>query len=212
MGFHAALFQSLLFEACGRTINPVNGAVGLLWSGNWQLCQTAVETVLRGGTLRPLPQDDDPQTDSFYESSKRHLTSSPKSYPSAVTPSNLDLRLSGEIDDRRLQKRPGTPSEESGTTCAESGEDWTPEQAPILLNLFAWGENTRDWFTASLSDEFEKVKAMVLDSETKRFPEAGDELGCGFCNPASIYTPPHRSFFFCIPFFRLLMLCGRTDQ
>ncbi|KAA8522609.1 hypothetical protein F0562_013030 [Nyssa sinensis] len=51
-----ALFQSLLFEACGRTVNPVNGAVGLLWTGNWQVCQAAVETVLRGGTLRPIPE------------------------------------------------------------------------------------------------------------------------------------------------------------
>ncbi|XP_061338927.1 LOB domain-containing protein 37-like [Gastrolobium bilobum] len=50
-----ALFQSLLFEACGRTVNPVNGAVGLLWTGNWHVCQAAVETVLRGGTLRPMP-------------------------------------------------------------------------------------------------------------------------------------------------------------
>lgn len=49
----AALFQSLLYEACGRTVNPVHGAVGLLWSGNWQICQAAVETVLKGGTLRP---------------------------------------------------------------------------------------------------------------------------------------------------------------
>ncbi|KAF4375120.1 hypothetical protein F8388_017266 [Cannabis sativa] len=51
-----ALFQSLLFEACGRTVNPVNGAVGLLWTGNWHMCQAAVETILRGGTLRPLPE------------------------------------------------------------------------------------------------------------------------------------------------------------
>ncbi|KAH7430856.1 hypothetical protein KP509_08G017400 [Ceratopteris richardii] len=48
-----ALFQSLLYEACGRTVNPVFGAVGLLWSGNWAVCQAAVETVLKGGTLRP---------------------------------------------------------------------------------------------------------------------------------------------------------------
>ncbi|WCJ35538.1 LOB domain-containing protein 38 [Euphorbia peplus] len=52
-----ALFQSLLFEACGRTVNPVNGAVGLLWSGNWNLCQAAVETVLTGGSIRPLPSN-----------------------------------------------------------------------------------------------------------------------------------------------------------
>ncbi|XP_010559050.1 PREDICTED: LOB domain-containing protein 37-like [Tarenaya hassleriana] len=51
-----ALFQSLLYEACGRTVNPVNGAVGLLWTGNWQICQQAVDTVLRGGSLRPIPE------------------------------------------------------------------------------------------------------------------------------------------------------------
>ncbi|KAF5738250.1 putative LOB domain-containing protein [Tripterygium wilfordii] len=51
-----ALFQSLLFEACGRTVNPVNGAVGLLWTGNWHICEAAVETVLRGGALRPIPE------------------------------------------------------------------------------------------------------------------------------------------------------------
>ncbi|CAH8384326.1 unnamed protein product [Eruca vesicaria subsp. sativa] len=51
-----ALFQSLLYEACGRTVNPVNGAVGLLWTGNWNLCQAAVETVLRGGSLKPIPE------------------------------------------------------------------------------------------------------------------------------------------------------------
>uniref|UniRef100_A0A7C9ECD1 LOB domain-containing protein n=2 Tax=Opuntia streptacantha TaxID=393608 RepID=A0A7C9ECD1_OPUST len=52
----AALFQSLLYEAAGRTVNPVSGAVGLLWTGNWHLCQAAVDTVLRGGTLRPIPE------------------------------------------------------------------------------------------------------------------------------------------------------------
>ncbi|KAF7126868.1 hypothetical protein RHSIM_Rhsim11G0154100 [Rhododendron simsii] len=45
---------SLLFEACGRTVNPVNGAVGLLWTGNWHVCQSAVETVLGGGALLPI--------------------------------------------------------------------------------------------------------------------------------------------------------------
>lgn len=51
-----SLFQSLLYEAVGRTVNPVNGAVGLLWSGNWHVCQSAVETVLHGGALQPIPE------------------------------------------------------------------------------------------------------------------------------------------------------------
>ncbi|KAI3807131.1 hypothetical protein L1987_23055 [Smallanthus sonchifolius] len=44
------LFQSLLYEAVGRTVNPVNGAMGLLSTGNWHLCEEAMQTVLAGGT------------------------------------------------------------------------------------------------------------------------------------------------------------------
>lgn len=51
----AGLFESLLYEAVGRSINPVNGAVGLLWTGNWHLCQIGVDTVLAGCALTPLP-------------------------------------------------------------------------------------------------------------------------------------------------------------
>jgi Lateral organ boundaries (LOB) domain len=46
-----AIFRSLLYEACGRIVNPVYGSVGLLWSGNWPMCQEAVESVLKG---RPI--------------------------------------------------------------------------------------------------------------------------------------------------------------
>ncbi|XP_018806509.1 LOB domain-containing protein 37-like [Juglans regia] len=49
-----ALFQSLLYEACGRTVNPVDGAVGLLSRGMWHLCHLAVETALAGGDLTPI--------------------------------------------------------------------------------------------------------------------------------------------------------------
>lgn len=45
------MFRSLLYEACGRIVNPIYGSVGLLWSGNWQLCQNAVEAVLRGDPI-----------------------------------------------------------------------------------------------------------------------------------------------------------------
>ncbi|KAF7113429.1 hypothetical protein RHSIM_RhsimUnG0125300 [Rhododendron simsii] len=58
-----ALFQSLLFEACGRTVNPVNGAVGLLWTGNWHVCQSAVETVLGGGALLPISKSPAEESD-----------------------------------------------------------------------------------------------------------------------------------------------------
>ncbi|CAM8936556.1 hypothetical protein QQ045_013920 [Rhodiola kirilowii] len=51
-----ALFQSLLFEACGRAVNPVSGAVGLLSTGNWHLCKAAVDSVLFGRSPQPLPE------------------------------------------------------------------------------------------------------------------------------------------------------------
>ncbi|XP_038899244.1 LOB domain-containing protein 40 [Benincasa hispida] len=49
-----AIFRSLLYEACGRIVNPIYGSVGLLWSGSWQLCQAAVEAVLKGAPITPI--------------------------------------------------------------------------------------------------------------------------------------------------------------
>ncbi|KAH7567515.1 hypothetical protein ACOSP7_010540 [Xanthoceras sorbifolium] len=76
-----ALFQSLLFEACGRTVNPVDGAVGLLSTGNWHVCQAAVETVLAGGALRPISGVSKPcrdgSSESFYVVKNRLTQSKP---------------------------------------------------------------------------------------------------------------------------------------
>lgn len=51
------IFRSLLYEACGRIVNPIYGSVGLLWSGNWQLCQNAVEAVLKGAPVTQITSD-----------------------------------------------------------------------------------------------------------------------------------------------------------
>ncbi|XP_078439182.1 LOB domain-containing protein 41-like [Wolffia australiana] len=48
----AGVFRSLLYEACGRIVNPVDGVVSLLRSGNWHVCQAAVDAVLKGA---PIP-------------------------------------------------------------------------------------------------------------------------------------------------------------
>ncbi|CAL9174750.1 unnamed protein product [Musa hybrid cultivar] len=52
-----AIFRSLLYEACGRIVNPIYGSVGLLWSGSWQLCQAAVEAVLKGSPIVQIPSE-----------------------------------------------------------------------------------------------------------------------------------------------------------
>lgn len=52
-----AIFRSLLYEACGRIVNPIYGSVGLLWSGSWQLCQAAVEAVLKGQPITSITSE-----------------------------------------------------------------------------------------------------------------------------------------------------------
>ncbi|KAG6399897.1 hypothetical protein SASPL_141382 [Salvia splendens] len=51
------IFRSLLYEACGRIVNPIYGSVGLMWSGSWQLCHSAVEAVLRGAPVTRMDTD-----------------------------------------------------------------------------------------------------------------------------------------------------------
>ncbi|CAN1135699.1 LOB domain-containing protein 39 [Linum perenne] len=143
-----ALFQSLLFEACGRTVNPVNGAVGLLWSGNWHVCQAAVQTVLAGGSLHPLPGIAPPNFDESADSFSAHQLR-----PLLEIAGNQINRSSSTSDHRRLHNIPtlggnerriinrdgtGTPSffaEESETTTAATFES-TGGNPKKLLNLF----------------------------------------------------------------------------
>lgn len=125
-------------------MNPVNGAVGLLWTRNWHVCQSAVETVLRGGVLRPLPEfsgmaqspefDDDSEANNndLYGSRDLNMRLKTKVFDIDHETSGLDLRLTagfparmtagGRVNRRRNEKRrPASPSDESETTTLESG-------------------------------------------------------------------------------------------
>ncbi|KAG9440490.1 hypothetical protein H6P81_020655 [Aristolochia fimbriata] len=155
-----ALFQSLLFEACGRTVNPVNGAVGLLWTGNWHVCQTAVETVLRGGTLRPLSNlppaelDDasaaEESCNKLRDPYSRSKGGKRKSGDDAAKLQACELDLSlvsgfsarssssggggGGIATRPEKRRPATPEEEESVTTSVESDRVSGERR--LLNLF----------------------------------------------------------------------------
>ncbi|KAI7738084.1 hypothetical protein M8C21_010296 [Ambrosia artemisiifolia] len=145
-----ALFQSLLFEACGRTLNPVNGAVGLMWTGNWQLCQSAVATVLRGGAIRPMPQlfSVAPAADINIINN----ASEPMNCKTRLIPEELELGLVTRLDFRELEeverssngddgrwakklKMTTTSLEMSETTTLESGTDSASSETK-LLHLF----------------------------------------------------------------------------
>lgn len=146
-----ALFQSLLFEACGRTVNPVNGAVGLLSSGNWHVCQTAVETVLSGGALRPLLTQN---LDESSETYARNACMLPNLYdrylpsiynPKRGQPFDMDLSLAANFGaggrgrewsfpmEKRLRDSVSLSSEESAIT---TGFGIGERKQQKLLNLF----------------------------------------------------------------------------
>ncbi|KAL8060720.1 hypothetical protein ABFS82_02G043200 [Erythranthe guttata] len=121
-----SLFQSLLFEACGRTVNPVNGAVGLMSTGNWHLCQSAVETVLGGGVPRCLPEyspQSSPELDEGFEDHNNGLCMNSRDSNIRVNNNNGGLTAARMTSrGRRENSRSASPpSDESETTTLESG-------------------------------------------------------------------------------------------
>ncbi|XP_019225599.1 PREDICTED: LOB domain-containing protein 37-like isoform X2 [Nicotiana attenuata] len=159
------LFQSLLYEAAGRTVNPVNGVVGLLWTGNWHVCQAAVETVLRGGTLSPIPElfgksselDEESEcthvfkllnhTQNTRSKMQKRRGSSDEAAAKVLQLENLDLSLLtrgfqseivySPLPEKRRPRTPSRKSEESVTTTYfESSLGDHQGKQPRLLSLF----------------------------------------------------------------------------
>ncbi|KAL5561358.1 hypothetical protein UlMin_031105 [Ulmus minor] len=136
-----ALFQSLLYESVGRTVNPVNGAVGLLWTGNWNFCQSAVETVLRGGALGMLSESVGGGGE-FDNASSEYGGRCEISRRSSVSQSpDLDLCLTSGTNimvEKEKEREVSPTSEESETTTLESGlgESCSGGGATKLLRLF----------------------------------------------------------------------------
>ncbi|KAK1315839.1 LOB domain-containing protein 38 [Acorus calamus] len=132
------LFQSLLFEACGRTVNPVNGAVGLLWTGNWHVCQAAVQTVLRGGALKAIPDIPSPGASDDDDASE---VSRGKKRMKSERVCDPDLGLMTWSLAGESLRRPTTPSRNSEGSVTTSEECGGWDRTTIgadrrLLNLF----------------------------------------------------------------------------
>ena len=145
----SALFQSLLFEAVGRAVNPVSGAVGLLWTGNWHLCQKAVMAVLRRGTVEPLPELEGgvsgPEFDSVSESGGfrppiDHVSSGSQKLKRKRNDDGAKYGQTTDLDLRLMYQGSESPSEESETTTLESslGDNCRFHEGgePKLLRLF----------------------------------------------------------------------------
>ncbi|CAM8991284.1 unnamed protein product [Rhodiola kirilowii] len=92
-----AVFRSLLYEACGRIVNPIYGPVGLLWSNSWPLCQAAVDSVLKGLPITPINSEaaETPQGPPLKSCDIRHVTKDDRSGLHKVNNGSKFKRSSG---------------------------------------------------------------------------------------------------------------------
>ncbi|KAK7314552.1 hypothetical protein VNO77_33078 [Canavalia gladiata] len=113
-----AVFKSLLYEACGRMVNPVFGSTGLLSTGNWHLCEAAVEAVLNGAPIQQAPSDGSVSL-QFQDCDIRHVAKSGKSSGSE----GLDKVRSRTSQFKRRATKPKVESVVAGLARFESELD-----------------------------------------------------------------------------------------
>lgn len=128
-------------------MNPVSGVVGLLWTGNWHLCQSAVDTVLRGGHLRPMMEDlaskapplDDPDGALMMDSTLEEEEEEEEEGSRRV---RLNMAAAARVTAGGRVKRRSVTPEESETTTMESCFDYNNNYSNFL-NLRGGGENKK---------------------------------------------------------------------
>lgn len=113
-----AIFRSLLYEACGRIVNPIYGSVGLFCSGSWQLCQTAVEAVLKGAPITQIAAN---------EAAENKNGPPLKAFDIRHVNKEENKEFSGSNDLHRVRtrcrfKRSGVKSKRSEPVCVVSDE------------------------------------------------------------------------------------------
>jgi hypothetical protein len=134
-----AVFRSLLYEACGRMVNPIYGSVGLLWSGNWTACQAAVEAVLKGEPIVRQISDDEEAAAANAPSSYdiRHVAASssspspPKEAPRSSMSKKRTWRPSDTTcsDYNKKQQPPSQQSTDSDEAAPSHVSQAEPEQS-----------------------------------------------------------------------------------
>ncbi|CAH9084800.1 unnamed protein product [Cuscuta epithymum] len=156
-----AIFRSLLYEACGRIVNPIYGSAGLLWSGNWHLCQAAAEAVLSGASITKLSPDSAACTvsPSLKACDIRHVSKEDSSAVAAATSGDLH-----KVNARCRFKRVGSarPKNSAGSSDVD-------DAARVM-----WSWSHREGRVGSPSQDSE---------QPSRFGESG-----GDANSASVET------------------------
>ncbi|MCD9641851.1 hypothetical protein HAX54_028307 [Datura stramonium] len=184
-----SIFRSLLYEACGRIINPVNGSVGLMCSGNWQRCQEAVESVLKGSTIMQVPFNSDDNTDH-------------QEAPQMITPLiGCDIRhiSKNSSGQQQVKTRNGRFKGKAtvDSSAAAAAEEYLMNEQPSKFSITGWNqfdEMEDELKRAPSHDSFsvETVEPSLLVNRVHpglpvKFEEDGDvglELTLGLMSPA----------------------------
>ncbi|GAA0149572.1 hypothetical protein LIER_08712 [Lithospermum erythrorhizon] len=163
------IFRSLMYEACGRIMNPVYGSVGLLWTGKWDLCQKAVEAVLKGA---PITQIESEVTD------QNHGPPLSKTYD--IRHANKEDKLSGagSSDLHRLKNR--SRFKKSGAKCKptrvkeESDREVIRESSHESSSLSHQAELAQPKLEAMQGSETEKASVSLVGAELETVLENND--------------------------------------
>ncbi|XWS68864.1 hypothetical protein CRYUN_Cryun04dG0130400 [Craigia yunnanensis] len=170
-----AIFRSLLYEACGRVVNPVYGSVGMLWSGKWAECQAAVDAVLKGSPISRTSSESLAQQPispvKTYDI--RHVSKDPK-------PADIDkvkTRTRFKRSANRSKRQVDSPSYDSWMSQFGNGDSKEDE------SMFS-GETVE----GSLVNQTKKVHVFKFARQTEESTDVGLELTLGLA-PATTQLP-----------------------
>ncbi|KAG4969590.1 hypothetical protein JHK82_035285 [Glycine max] len=183
-----AIFRSLLYEACGRIVNPIYGSVGLLWSGSWQLCQAAVEAVLKGEPITPITSEAaaNGRAPPLKAYDIRHVSkdqNSANETPKTKTRSRFK-RTSGTLIKPKASKGTGfvpvEPEMANRTASHESGLSHLSEATAMVEGESKESESVVSMDTSNLIHEEPEWVAKTSDGTGESGNEIGLELTLGF--------------------------------
>ncbi|KAK6925253.1 Lateral organ boundaries, LOB [Dillenia turbinata] len=155
-----AIFKSLLYEACGRIVNPIYGSAGLLWSWSWQLCQAAVEALLCSAPIMQISSDSAvAMSPPFKACDIRHVSRGERPTGSAAEP----LR---RVSTRSKFKRSGAstkPKPEIKDLVPAGGRRWSKPELERSTSRESVSQQPEED-----SESVETVEASLAKAEEER--------------------------------------------
>ncbi|KAJ7975122.1 LOB domain-containing protein [Quillaja saponaria] len=173
-----AVFKSLLYEACGRIVNPIYGSAGLLTSGSWQLCQAAVEAVLRGAPIMQVTPESDLSKASppLQAGDIRHMSKAEKS-----SASDQLHKVKSRSRFKRSAQKPKHEVEAAAESLGGAGNNFgvsVSHESGVSQNQSPGSESGEDE-----SNSVETVEASLAKSDERAdYSDVELELTLGFGN------------------------------